>query len=184
MLCFRMSGAMLPLLPYMPSWLTEWHIYLYRYKGILCRCELVVRFSEVVWCFTIRDNIDLTNTVMRRIAMCRLLAKGSWEWRWPLWRPTSVIQTYTRWGRWGERTHYSLHAGFKAFRRLVFSIDTSRCVLQCREIFLKQKKIELVLVQELWLTAVHKCRTTWGRHMHMTWQYEGKVYFCVQKGEY
>lgn len=90
MLCFRMSGATLPL-PYMPSWLTEWHVYLYKYKDILCRCELVVRFSEAVWCFTIRDNIDSTNAVMRRIAICRLLAKGAWEWLWPLWRPTSVI---------------------------------------------------------------------------------------------
>jgi len=77
MWCFRMSEAMLTL-PYMPSWLTEWHVCIYRSKDILCRCEPVVRFSEAVWCFTIHDNIDLTNVVTRRIAVCRLSAKGSW----------------------------------------------------------------------------------------------------------
>jgi len=92
------------------------------------------RCSEAVSYFTIHYNMYLANAVMRRIAICRLLAKGSWEWLWPLWRPTSVMQTYTRWGRWGERTHRSLRASFKAFRPLVFRIGTSCCVLQCSEI--------------------------------------------------
>jgi len=144
MLCFRITGAMLPL-PYVPSWLTESHVCIYVYNVILYWFELVVCFSKAVWCFTIHDNIDLTNAGMRRIAICRLLAKGSWEWLGPFWRPTSVMQTYTCWGRRGERTHYSLLASFKAFWRLVFNIDTSSCVLHSRET-ISATKNELILV--------------------------------------